>query len=976
MEQRDYQTQAIKEVYDHFKNGIKSCLIFGGTGSGKTAIASFLIRDAVRKGRRVLFLVHRKKLVKQTQNTLARLGIECGLIKPGEKHDYSKPVQIAMAQTLEARWDKQGVPKDIGLVIFDEAHILSYFGVARRIIDEYGIDERGNPILVLSKCFFVGLTATPFRQSDKEGFCQFYQAVVSTPTVRKLQERGALAHERVIKHDCLDLNKLETDSVGEFSIGSLVRECGSEYNQHVIDKWKDLCKDMKTVSVCVSVKQAKDLNQKFLDLGIKSEVVMGSTPDKVRDEMFKRFSTGETQVINSVGTLCLDNETEILTSSGWVGMNDMTYSHKVANWDNGTIFFKEPKNIVIRDLRENEKMIAFKSTRMNIRVTEDHKMVYQHPNSGRVNKAEAINFVGKPIRIPVCGLADPFKITIKQEVHNDKKRIVSANAYNLRKINGYSYDESFLEAEKRADRRRSLKYKNPEDLTNEECTLIGFWLADGHVEENKPKGGKEWTICSTAKNTGVVDQVEGLMESCGIKYKKRISHPKHCVNPFVVWSLKRGTIEDGGIYSIEPYLNKKDQSWLWGLNEEQFDAFINGFWMGDGDHGDFGLQRDDYTHHITNIDKKMLDSVQCVAVCRGYYCAVKHRVKRNIFVLCFKKTKLSAVGGKNGIIPYIDSTQQGEKVWCVTTDSGNILTRRKGCVAVTGNCEGFDEPSVECCIVARPTRSLALFLQIVGRAIRKYGDKVATILDFGGCFDYFDGRKYKGRKLESIFEIDYVRLCPMPPKPIASMTKECPNCLEEIHQMAKICPECGYEIPVEVKDLKKPEAIEFPEMCLHLDGKQRKHYRFIREQIKTCYDKKRDPMKAFDAFYKKFEYMPNKEWLLGSIFGLENPKENAQIYVDHLIRTLTKKEDGVLKFWLELEFGTPGKTYVLPSGEKYTSPELDLKRFNWWEYLDIDPFAPVSLIKSAYQTKLKENAVISSLNYALDTGLKVRGNKY
>ncbi|MBL1203717.1 MAG: hypothetical protein FWK04_32780 [Nostoc sp. GBBB01] len=54
---RDYQQVAIAQVYAFFRTGIKAVLLYAPTGAGKTVLAAKMIVDAVKKGRRVLFLV-------------------------------------------------------------------------------------------------------------------------------------------------------------------------------------------------------------------------------------------------------------------------------------------------------------------------------------------------------------------------------------------------------------------------------------------------------------------------------------------------------------------------------------------------------------------------------------------------------------------------------------------------------------------------------------------------------------------------------------------------------------------------------------------------------------------------------------------------------------------------------------------------------------------------------------------------------
>jgi superfamily II DNA or RNA helicase len=62
-----------------------------------------------------------------------------------------------------------------------------------------------------------------------------------------------------------------------------------------------------------------------------------------------------------------------------------------------------------------------------------------------------------------------------------------------------------------------------------------------------------------------------------------------------------------------------------------------------------------------------------------------------------------------------------------------ILQRlRTGATQVVANCavltEGFDEPSVDCIIVARPTQSAPLYQQMLGRGTRTFPGKMDCLL--------------------------------------------------------------------------------------------------------------------------------------------------------------------------------------------------------------------------------------------------------
>lgn len=63
---------------------------------------------------------------------------------------------------------------------------------------------------------------------------------------------------------------------------------------------------------------------------------------------------------------------------------------------------------------------------------------------------------------------------------------------------------------------------------------------------------------------------------------------------------------------------------------------------------------------------------------------------------------------------------------------------RSGVYQIVSNCmiltEGFDFPELSCCVLARPTKSLTLYLQMVGRIMRTISNKnSAIVLDHANC---------------------------------------------------------------------------------------------------------------------------------------------------------------------------------------------------------------------------------------------------
>lgn len=99
---------------------------------------------------------------------------------------------------------------------------------------------------------------------------------------------------------------------------------------------------------------------------------------------------------------------------------------------------------------------------------------------------------------------------------------------------------------------------------------------------------------------------------------------------------------------------------------------------------------------------------------------------------------------------------------------------------------GFDSPHIDCIVMLRPTKSTGLYVQIMGRGLRKHPSKENTlILDFAGNVERhgpIDQIKVK-RKAE---KGEGVSVAPV---------KECPNCQALVHAGVRECPECGNLFP-------------------------------------------------------------------------------------------------------------------------------------------------------------------------------------
>jgi superfamily II DNA or RNA helicase len=162
-----------------------------------------------------------------------------------------------------------------------------------------------------------------------------------------------------------------------------------------------------------------------------------------------------------------------------------------------------------------------------------------------------------------------------------------------------------------------------------------------------------------------------------------------------------------------------------------------------------------------------------------------------------------------------------------------ILARlARGETQVVSNCavlsEGWDLPECACCILARPTQSVSLYLQQVGRVLRPApGKSHARIHDHAGCLLQHglpdDPRDYRLTAQVAKPDPDQVELrsCPLCFRVYPISARHCPSCA------SRELPEAGQPPPTgqgnlvtiaAMRELKELQSI--PERLLRLKGEE------------------------------------------------------------------------------------------------------------------------------------------------------------
>ena len=300
---RDYQVRGVAMAGQAWLDGVKRILLQLPTGGGKTICAARFLSGAVAKGKRGIFLAHRREIVSQTFAKLYQDGVPLsdlgclmgdGVIthpvtgKPFKATNPNAKIIVASVPTWTARPSKP--PADV--VFIDEAH---HCGAKtwRAVIDHY----------VAAGAVVIGLTATPIR-GDGKGLDDLFDRLICVEKMSSLVSAGHLCQAKVFvgkRIDGLDDVKIQH---GDYEIGKLqevMREEGLVAD--IVEQWQKHSEGRTTVAFASGVEHSLDIVRRFVEAGVTAEHIDGETPSDVRDAILARMASGATQVVSNAMVL-------------------------------------------------------------------------------------------------------------------------------------------------------------------------------------------------------------------------------------------------------------------------------------------------------------------------------------------------------------------------------------------------------------------------------------------------------------------------------------------------------------------------------------------------------------------------------------------------------------------------------------------------------------------------------------------------
>ncbi|MBX4268442.1 DUF3427 domain-containing protein [Clostridium estertheticum] len=289
------QVSAIQALDTSRNNGAKKALLISATGTGKTYLSAFDIRNF--NPTRALFIIHREQIAKQALDSFKNVfgDTKSMGILSGNSKDIDKDFIFSTVQTLSKDEVLLSFPKDeFDYIVIDEVHkagAISY----QKIVDYF------------EPKFLLGMTATPERSDDFDIFKMFDHNVAYEIRLQQALEEDLLCpfHYFGITDISIDGNGLDDTTDFKYLVDD-------QRVNHIINKisFYGYCGDrVKGLIFCSDKKEAKELSIKFNKCGLKTLALTGDNTQLERETAIDRLEQDEfTNCLDYIFTVDIFNE--------------------------------------------------------------------------------------------------------------------------------------------------------------------------------------------------------------------------------------------------------------------------------------------------------------------------------------------------------------------------------------------------------------------------------------------------------------------------------------------------------------------------------------------------------------------------------------------------------------------------------------------------------------------------------------------
>lgn len=251
---------------------------------------AYMAIEAARKGRRVIILVHRNKLLKQLCRHFSKLGVSYGRISAQSSFHTKDLIQVASVQTLVRRLDRIPAPD---LLMIDEAH-YAQASSWQKIVAWSQAAER--PAMLL------GLTATPWRLDGKglsvsAGGC--FDDLVIGATMPQLIELGLLSPFDIYVPETVEIEGANIIG-GDYSAKDIESKMeNSTIIGNAVEYYQKLTPGLPAIVFSPTVKHAETVAAQFRASGWDFHCIDGKMDYGQQDRLLDQLDEGKIHGLTS-----------------------------------------------------------------------------------------------------------------------------------------------------------------------------------------------------------------------------------------------------------------------------------------------------------------------------------------------------------------------------------------------------------------------------------------------------------------------------------------------------------------------------------------------------------------------------------------------------------------------------------------------------------------------------------------------------
>jgi len=263
------QTEALQGLKELRENNETKGLLISATGTGKTYLSAFDVRDV--KPKRLLFLVHREQILKQASETFKNVlgdSINLGFLS-GTSKDYKADYLFSTIQMISKdEVMKQFNPEHFDYIIIDETHRAE--ATSYKKICTY-----------FKAKFTLGMTATPERSNGINIYHIFDHNIAYEIRLQQAMEEDMLCPFHYFGVSELSIDGIEVEDKTDFKyLTSNVRV------DNIIEKinFYGYSGDrVKGLIFCSCKDEARELSKIFNERGFHTKALLGDDNQNIRE---------------------------------------------------------------------------------------------------------------------------------------------------------------------------------------------------------------------------------------------------------------------------------------------------------------------------------------------------------------------------------------------------------------------------------------------------------------------------------------------------------------------------------------------------------------------------------------------------------------------------------------------------------------------------------------------------------------------